>query len=157
MITNGMTLRPVPLPDAGLLVVRVVVGVTFFLHGIDKLGDVSGTERLFASLGIPAPGLMAPFVAVTETIGGLLLIVGLATPLAGLALAGDMFVALVTQHLGHGFFVDQGGFELVFLLGGASLAIALTGPSRFSADAALGSKSPVARAARAKASIEASI
>jgi putative oxidoreductase len=128
----------VPLPSAGLLVLRLVVGVTFVLHGIDKLGDMSGTEQFFASLGIPAPGLMAPFVAVTETVGGVLLIVGLATPLVGLALAGDMLVALLTAHVDQGFFVGEGGFELVLLLGGASLAIALTGAGRFSIDAVLG-------------------
>jgi putative oxidoreductase len=86
-------------PNAGLLVLRLVVGVTFLLHGVDKLGDLSGTEELFASLEIPAAGLVAPFVAVVETAGGLLLIAGLATPLAGVALAGDMFVALVTDHI----------------------------------------------------------
>ena len=42
----------------------------------------------------------------------------------GLALAGDMLVALVTAHIDHGFFVDEGGFELVLLLGGASVTIA---------------------------------
>jgi putative oxidoreductase len=124
--------------NAGLLVLRLVVGVTFLLHGIDKLGDISGTEQLFSSLDIPAPGVMAPFVAVTETVGGVLLMVGLATPLTGLALAGDMLVALLTQHVGHGFFVEGGGVELVLLLGGACLAIALMGAGRFSVDAALG-------------------
>jgi putative oxidoreductase len=129
---------PVPLRDAGLLVLRLVVGITFLLHGIDKLGDIAGTEQLFASLDIPAPAVMAPFVAVTETVGGVLLIIGLATPLAGVALAGDMVVALLTQHIGHGFFVEGGGIELVLLLGGTSLAIALTGAGRVSLDAALG-------------------
>lgn len=121
----------------GLLVLRLVVGVTFLLHGVDKLGDLSDTEAFFASLGIPAAGVMAPFVGVTETLGGLLLIAGFATPVAGVALAGDMAVAGVTAHIDHGFFAADGGVELVLLLGGASLALALTGAGRFSADAAL--------------------
>jgi len=130
-------MHPTTAVSAGLLVLRLVVGVTFLLHGLDKLGDLAGTEELFASLAIPAPGLMAPFVAVTETVGGLLLIAGLATPLAGAALAGDMFVALLTAHIDEGFFAADGGIELVLLLGGASLALTLTGAGRFSADAAL--------------------
>jgi putative oxidoreductase len=130
-------MNPVTLPSLGLLVLRLVVGLTFLLHGIDKLGDMSGTEDFFASLGIPAPGLMAPFVAVTETLGGLMLIVGLATPLVGAALAADMVVALLTAHLGHGFFASDGGFELELLLGGASLTFVLAGAGRFSADALL--------------------
>jgi putative oxidoreductase len=124
-------------PSAGMLVLRVVVGVTFVAHGLDKLGDLSGTEQFFASLDIPAPALAAPFVAVTETVGGVLLIAGLATPLVGAALAIDMLVALLTAHLGRGFFVSDGGIELVLLLGGASLGIGLAGAGRFSLDASL--------------------
>jgi putative oxidoreductase len=130
-------MNPTTLPSAGLLVLRLVVSVTFVLHGLDKLGDLTGTEEFFASLGIPAPGLMGPFVALTETVGGLLLIIGLATPLVGVALAVDMLVALVTAHIDAGFFAADGGIELVLLPGGASLALALTGPGRWSADAAL--------------------
>jgi putative oxidoreductase len=128
---------PATLPSAGVLVLRVVVGVTFLLHGLDKLGDLSSAEQLFASLGIPAPGLMAPFVAVTETVGGALLIAGLATPLVSAALAIDMLVALLTARLGHGFFARDGGFELELLLGGASVAIGIAGAGRFSLDASL--------------------
>jgi putative oxidoreductase len=138
-------MHPTTVPSAGLLVLRLVVGVTFLLHGLDKLGDLAGTEEFFASLEIPAPGLMAPFVAVTETVGGLLLIAGLATPLVGVALAGDMLVALVTTHIGHGFFASDGGFELVLLLGGASLAVVFTGAGRFSVDAAVGRREPGTR------------
>jgi putative oxidoreductase len=130
--------NPTTFPSAGLLALRVVVGVTFLLHGLDKLGDPAGTEQFFASLEIPAPGLMGPFVALTETVGGLLLIIGLATPLVGAALAVDMVVALVTAHIDAGFFAADGGIELVLLTGGASLALALTGAGRWSAEAALG-------------------
>jgi putative oxidoreductase len=125
-------------PGVGLLALRVVVGMTFLLHGLDKLSDTAGTEQLFASLAIPAPAVAGPFVAVTEAAGGLLLLAGLATPLAALALTGDMLVAFLTAHLGHGFFVADGGAELVLLLGGASLALAFTGAGRLSVDAALG-------------------
>jgi putative oxidoreductase len=129
--------HPTTAQNAGLLVLRLVVGVTFLLHGLDKLGDPSGAEELFASLDISAPGLMAPFVALTETVGGLLLIAGLARSLVGVALAVDMLVALVTNHIDEGFLVADGGIELVLLLGGASAALALTGAGRFSADAAI--------------------
>jgi putative oxidoreductase len=129
--------NPTTLPSAGVLLLRGVVGMTFLLHGLDKLGDLAGAEQLFTSLDIPAPDLMAPFVAVTETVGGVLLIAGLATPLVGAALAVDMLVALLTAHLGHGFFARDGGFELELLLGGASAAIGIAGAGRFSLDASL--------------------
>ena len=131
-------MSPTTLPNTALLSLRIVVGVTFLLHGLDKLGDVSGTEQFFASLGIPAPGLMAPFVAATETVGGLLLIVGLATRLAAAALAANMLVALATAHDQLEFFVADGGVELEVLLAGASLALVLAGAGRFSLDDVIG-------------------
>ena len=123
------------LSDAGLLALRAGVGATFLAHGVDKLTDLESTERAFDSLDIPAPAAMAPLVAVTETLGGGLLLAGLTVRLAGLALAGDMLVAFLTAHLGKGFFVNKGGGEFVLVLGGASLALALTGPGRISVDA----------------------
>jgi len=126
---------PATSPSAGLLSLRLVVGATFLLHGLDKLGDVSGTEHFFASLGIPAPELMALFVAVTETTGGLLLIAGLATRIVAAALTVNMVVALATAHDDLRFFVADGGIELEALLAGASLALALAGAGRVSLDA----------------------
>jgi putative oxidoreductase len=121
-------------PSAGLLSLRIVVGITFVVHGLDKLSDTTRAEQLFASYSIPAPGVMAPFVGVTETVGGLLLIAGLATRLAGAALTIDMAVALATAHDGLKFFETEGGIELEALLAGASLALFLAGAGRFSLD-----------------------
>lgn len=124
--------------DIALLAVRVVVGLTFLLHGLDKLGDLSGTEQGFDGMGIPAPGLMAPLVAVLETVGGIALIVGALAPLFALGLAIDMLVAALVVHVENGFFVADGGYELVLLLGVASAAIVIAGAGRYSVDATLG-------------------
>jgi putative oxidoreductase len=132
-----MTSSATSLQSLGLLAIRVVLGIVFVGHGADKLGDLSGTEQMFNGLGIPAPALMAPLVAFTEVIGGALLIVGLLTPLAGAALAIDMLVAFLTVHAGKGFFVADGGYELVMLLGFASIGVAATGAGRLSLDAVL--------------------
>jgi putative oxidoreductase len=132
-----MTTSTRSLQSLGLLAIRVALGVVFLAHGADKLGDLSGTEEMFGGIGIPAPALMAPLVAFTEVIGGLLLIVGLLTPLAGTALAVDMLVAFLVVHAGKGFFVADGGYELVMLLGFASIGVAATGAGRLSLDGAL--------------------
>jgi putative oxidoreductase len=124
--------------SAGLLVLRSVVGLTFLLHGLDKLADLAATERFFASLSIPAPGLAAPFVAVLETGGGVLLLAGAATPLVGALLGVNMLVALATAHDELVFFVRDGGIELELLLAGASFAVACSGAGRFSIDSAAG-------------------
>jgi putative oxidoreductase len=109
-------LNPPSFPSVGLLSLRIVVGITFLVHGLHKLTDLSGAERLFTSYSIPAPGVMAVVVGVVETEGGLLLIAGLATQLAAAVLAGDMVVALVTAHDDLRFFATEGGIELEVLL-----------------------------------------
>ena len=131
-------MNPATVQSAGLLILRLVVGTTFLVHGLDKLGDLSAAEQFFASQSIPAPGAVAPFVGATETVGGALLIVGLATPPVAAALTIDMLVALFTTHIDHGFFVADGGFEHVLLLAGASVTLALAGPGRYSVDAVSG-------------------
>jgi putative oxidoreductase len=80
-----------------------------------------------------------------------LLIVGVVTPLVAAALAGDMLVAIVTTHLGHGFFVSDGGLELALLLGGSSLTFVLAGAGRFSVDARLGRSSQPRQTVRQQA------
>ena len=129
---------PTILQSAGLLVLRLVVGTTFLVHGLDKLGDLSAAEQFLAAQSIPAPDAMAPFVGATETVGGVLLIVGLATPPVAAALILDMLVALFTTHIDHGFFVADGGFEHVLLLVAAAVTLALAGPGRYSVDAVSG-------------------
>jgi putative oxidoreductase len=123
--------------DIALALIRAVVGGTFLLHGLDKLGDLDGTQQFFDGLGIPAPALMAPFVASLETAGGIALILGALTPIFALGLAFNMLVAGLTTHTGSGFFVADGGYELVLLLGIACTSLVLAGAGRFSVDAAM--------------------
>lgn len=114
----------------GIALLRVVVGLTFFMHGQQKLFQigVGGVGGMFASLGVPAPELAAVAVSLVETVGGLALIAGVATRVAGVLLAADVLVAMLLVHLPHGFYASDGGVELVLVLGAAALALALTGP-----------------------------
>jgi putative oxidoreductase len=134
-----------PATDVALLLLRAVVGISFLAHAAQKLDDLARFERAFAAMGIPAPELMVPFVSATEIVCGLLLIAGLATPLAALALAGNMVVAFFTAHVSNGFFAEQGGFEVVLLLGAGCVALTLSGAGRYSLDAALGVRLRLAR------------
>jgi putative oxidoreductase len=127
--------------DYGLLLLRVVVGLTMFAHGSQKLfgwfggGGLSGTRGWLGSMGFRPPGLMALAVALAES-SGLILALGLLTPLGALGIASAMFVAIVTVHLSKGFFVGGGGFEYNLVLATSAVAIAATGPGRFSLDRA---------------------
>ncbi|MFN8591564.1 MAG: DoxX family protein [Thermomicrobiales bacterium] len=123
----------------GIALLRIVVGLAFFMHGYQKLfqmgvGNVAG---FFGSIGLPAPELAAWVVSLVETFGGLALILGLGVRIAGVLLAVDMLVALLVFHRPNGFFVSDGGIELVLVLGSAALALAMTGPGALALDSIL--------------------
>jgi putative oxidoreductase len=82
------------------LLARLVVGVVFVQSGWGKLHNLPQVVAFFTQLGIPAPSVQAPFVAGVEFFGGLLLLVGLLTPLAAFLLAITMVVAIATARIG---------------------------------------------------------
>jgi putative oxidoreductase len=130
--------------DLGLLIVRLVIGITLAAHGSQKLvtwlggGGIAGTAPFFEQLGFRPGRLHAALAGIAETAGGLLLAAGLFTPLAAAALIGTMVVAVGSVHWGKGFFLSTGGLEYNLVLGASALGIAFTGPGALSLDAALG-------------------
>lgn len=78
------------------LAARITLGVGFFLTGSGKLAHLDNFTQFLTSLGVPAAGLQAPFIAGLEYAGGILLLVGLATRPIALLLSGTMVVALLT-------------------------------------------------------------
>jgi putative oxidoreductase len=132
--------------DWGLLILRVALGLVFLAHGWPKLNPngpmkgPAGVAGFFKQVGIPAPLLAAWVVALLETAGAVLLIVGLATRLLGLAFAIDMLVAILLVVRKHKGFTTTGGagWEFEFILGAAALALALTGAGSIALDPALG-------------------
>ncbi|MGW5972861.1 DoxX family protein [Streptomyces sp. NPDC055186] len=124
--------------DIGLLVLRLVLGLTMAVHGVQKLfgwfggGGVEGTGMFFGSLGYPSPEAFAVVAGLTETLGGLGLALGLFTPLAAAAVAGTMVNAIAVKW-GGGFFAPE-GVEYELLLTLATVALALTGPGRIAVD-----------------------
>lgn len=128
----------IPTVGLGLLLIRVVTGIVFFMHGYQKLVDngISATQQGFDMMGVPLPDVTAVVVTFVELIGGAALILGAFTAIVGLVLAVDMLSALVIVHIDAGFFAMNGGLELVLLLGAVALGLALTGPGPYSVDAA---------------------
>lgn len=118
-----------------LLVGRVVLGVVFVMHGLQKFGQGLGaTAEGFASMGIPLAGLAGPGVALLELVGGIALIAGALLPLFGTLLALNMVGALLLVHLPSGFFAADGGIELVLILAGFSLIVAFSGGGALAVD-----------------------
>ncbi len=129
--------------DIALLLLRVVVGITMFLHGYNHIwggGKIKGTAGWFESLGL-RPGILHAWLAsLTELVCGPLLILGLLTPLGAAGVVGVMMVAFLTNHRPNGFFIfNKGeGYEYVLNLGIAGLALGGLGAGRWSLDRALG-------------------
>lgn len=121
--------------QAGLAVLRVIIGSVFAAHGAQKLFvyGVSGVTEGFAGMGVPLPMVAAPAVALLEFFGGLALIVGLFTPWVAAGLAAVMLGATVLVHLPAGFFAPN-GVEFTLTLFAAALTLALTGAGAWSID-----------------------
>jgi putative oxidoreductase len=123
----------------GLSVIRVVVGIVFLVHGLQKLLVVGfgGVAEFLGSLGVPAPGLFAVIVTLVEALGGLALIVGLLTRLAAILLAVDMLVAILAVHLPNGFFASDFGYEFPLVLLAACVALTVAGAGEAGLDGVL--------------------
>jgi len=85
--------------NAAPLITRVLIGLMFFAAGSGKLGNLEQATHNFTRMGIPAPGFNAAFIGTLETVGGLLLVVGLGTRIFAFLLSCTMAVALATAHL----------------------------------------------------------
>ena len=81
------------------LLARFVIGSVFIQAGWGKLHNLSHVIEFFKSLGIPAAGIQAPFVASVELVCGALVLLGMFTRLAALPLIGTMIVAILTAKL----------------------------------------------------------
>jgi putative oxidoreductase len=130
--------------DLGLLILRVVFGLTLAAHGAQKLfgsfggPGVDGTAQMMEQLGFRPPRLQGVVAGLVEGGSGLALTVGLLTPLAAAGFISVMFVATMSVHLPKGFFNQNGGFEFPLALATGALAVAFIGPGAISVDAALG-------------------
>lgn len=130
--------------DFVLLLLRATIGVVFVAHGAQKLfgafgGRLDGVADAMAGYGLEPGMFFAVLSGVAEFGGGLLLLVGLLTPLAGLAIIGVMVVAITVSTGQDGFLVPGGvGYEYNLVLIAIALALVAAGPGRLSLDHQLG-------------------
>ena len=122
------------------LLTRITLAQVFLESGWGKLHHLDKVIAFFQSLGIPAPQLQAPFVAGTELVGGVLILIGLATRPASIMVGATMMVALLTtKRADIGSFSDLTGMiEYLYLVLFAWLII--KGAGRCSVDALLAKK-----------------
>ncbi|ABS73226.1 MULTISPECIES: DoxX family protein [Bacillus] len=115
--------------ETGTLLLRVVTGIIFFVHGLSKFQGLEGTAQFFQSIGIPA--FMVYVIATIELVGGVLIFFGLATRIIGVLFAVTLVGAIFTAKLSSPF---MGGSEFDFILLVASIHLALSGSRLLSLD-----------------------
>jgi uncharacterized membrane protein YphA (DoxX/SURF4 family) len=125
---------------AATVLIRLAVGSIFLSEGIQKFLFPAelGVGR-FVKIGLPAPGILAPFVGVVEIGCGLLVLAGLATRLAAVPLVIDMIVAIATTKIpiliqrGFWAMAHEARTDLAMLLGALFLVMAGAGPASLDA------------------------
>ena len=90
------------LADYGDFLIRVVAGFIFLFAGYAKITGQVDFAGMLAGLGFPLAGFLAVLVAIAEIVGGAMLILGLWTYVASIALAVVIAFALVTVNLSNG-------------------------------------------------------
>ncbi len=137
-------------PEVGLLILRLSMGIIFFLHGWMKLagGQELFVREMLAMVGWQMPNALLWLVALAELLGGLALILGLFSRWAAVALAVEMIVVLALFHFRQGFFIVAipnvplaFGFEFHVALVGGLICVALSGSGRWALEAKLSRRS----------------
>lgn len=82
----------------GLFLLRLALAAVFIYHGYGKLANIPQTEAFFNMLGIPAANAISYAIGVIELVGGVLLLLGVATCITASVLAVDMIAALLIAH-----------------------------------------------------------
>jgi putative oxidoreductase len=95
-----------------ILLARLVIAYGFAVPALVKINDLEGTTKWFESISIPLPTLAAYLVSGIETMGIILLILGLFTRYISILLGFVMLGAILFVHLGHGFSVVNNGIEI---------------------------------------------
>lgn len=126
----------------GITLIRIAIGVVFIAHGYQKVfgWGIGGVANTFQGMGIPLPLISAILASFTELLGGIALVLGFGTRLASIPMAFTMLVAFATAHAKNGFFMQSNGFEYVFTLFFALVALFFLGSGPVSLDSIVAEK-----------------
>lgn len=123
--------------DAGILLIRLVIGLTFMGHGAQKLFGwfggygLKGTGGWLESIGV-RPGVWMAFLAgAGELVGGALFAAGVLTSVGAALIVIIMLVATFTVHAKNGYWATANGFEYNLVLIAIAIGVALIGPGSY--------------------------
>lgn len=129
--------------DTALFILRIAFGALLVGHGAQKLlgwfggHGLEGTGGFFHALGFRPGKQMAAVAGGSEVLGGLLLALGLLSPLVGAIVVGTMLVA-ASVHADKGLWGASGGYELALLYGVLGAAVGIGGAGSASLDHLIG-------------------
>ena len=126
--------------DLAYLIVRVTAGLMLIPHGWAKVMNL-GVDRvagMLANYGVPSPKPFAIIIMVLETIGGIMIALGLFTRIVAAMLVVEFLVIIFAAHWPKGYAVGGGGVEYPLMWGLILLAILLRGGGPWSVDRKLG-------------------
>ncbi|MCM3567951.1 DoxX family protein [Neobacillus mesonae] len=121
--------------EIGAVILRVILGITFFIHGLAKFqGGIGNTAGWFDSIGIP--GFMAYVVAGIELVGGIALVIGLGTRIVSSLFVLLMIGAIIKVKLAVGFLGNgqMAGYELDLAFLTMALFLAINGSKQLAVD-----------------------
>lgn len=122
-------------PSLAFFILRVVLGTLFVIHGYPKLfKNFAGFAGWLDSMGLKPGKFWALVAGIVEFFGGIFLVLGLWTQLAGLLIGVQMLVAMWKVKWGKVGLTDQGGWELDMIYLAAGVVLALTGGGIYSLD-----------------------
>lgn len=130
--------------STGLLILRLVAGLTLAAHGAQKLfgwfggPGISGTLQMQGRLGLKPAPLWAGMVILGEFGGGLSVAFGFLTPLGAAGMFAAMFMAIAKSHWKNGFWNGKRGLEFPLMLLTIGVATGIMGPGNYSLDALFG-------------------
>lgn len=118
------------------LVLRLAVGSIFLVHGYTKFtSGIPAVADFLGALAFPTPDIFAPILIAVEVLGGVALILGFFTHWAAKLTSIVALLALLTVHLGNGFWVQNNGYEFALLLLAGAISLSISGAGRWSLDA----------------------
>jgi putative oxidoreductase len=135
--------------STGLLILRLVAGLTLAAHGAQKLfgwfggNGIKGTLQMQGRMGLKPAPLWAGMLILGEFGGGLSVALGFLTPLGAAGMFGAMFMAMIKGHWKNGFWNGKRGIEFTLQLLAMAVAIGIAGPGSYSLDALFGISLPV--------------